>query len=205
MSAVPLSRIAGSDREKSAKALGEFAHKTSVVLDICKTVARKSSRMASRASSSSISLGRDRSSSNTNSVISFSSERPQKRSLISDTLFDKAAAERGIPQLFDHSTEKVAKRTKQESGSLFLNNDENGSNIQKADERSAFRISDIIANGVKLETTNKTAVKFAPDESTVILPDAYAGSKYCSAGEWSCSLRVHLCLITNHWLRFGLF
>ncbi|CDI74994.1 cation channel domain-containing protein, putative [Eimeria praecox] len=169
---------AGSDRDKSAKALGEFVHKTSVVLDICKTVARRGSRMATRASSGSLSWGRDRSRSNSNSSISLASEKPQKKELLGDTAFDKAAAERGLVQLCDISADKVAGRTKQElSGLLQNNNDDGFTDIQRADERSGLQLSGIIVKSVKLGTTNKAAVKFAADDSNVVVPDALADSR----------------------------
>ncbi|CDJ30037.1 Voltage-gated Ion Channel (VIC) Superfamily, related [Eimeria mitis] len=161
----------GSEREKSAKALGEFARKTSVVVDICKTVARKGSRMATRASSGSVLWGRDRSTSNTNSIISMASDRPAKKELIGDTAFDKAAAERGLAQLLERPADKMADRT----------NEDGSTDIQRADGRSAPRILNITDNGVKLGTSNKAAVKFAADDSAVASPD-YAGSRSLAAG-----------------------
>ncbi|CDJ47983.1 cation channel domain-containing protein, putative [Eimeria brunetti] len=157
----------GSDRQKSAKALGEFARKTSVVVDICKTVARRSSRRGTRTSSGSFSWGRERSSSNTNSTISTAGEKPQKKELMGDTAFDKAAAERGL------ALDKVARKTKQESSGLLKNGNEDGSSTtHRAGERNGLQILDFSGNGVKLGASSKAAVKFAADDSAAVLPDA---------------------------------
>ncbi|KAL8430590.1 hypothetical protein Efla_000535 [Eimeria flavescens] len=86
----------GSEHGKPAKALGEVARKTSLALDIWKTVARKSSRIGTRGSSGSIVGLEDRKSSRRSSMIPLQTGHSPASKIMNDTDFDRAVTEQGL-------------------------------------------------------------------------------------------------------------
>ncbi|CDJ37621.1 cation channel domain-containing protein, putative [Eimeria tenella] len=168
----------GADHAKSAKALDEFARKTSIVLDICKTVARKSSRMASKANSNSQVLGADKGGSRSNSCISAMS-KPQKRELIGEIAFDKVMTERGLSKRPEEAGGINTEGTTQESSSTSETNGSKASTaFRKGGEPSGLPFLD---DFMQMEITNKAAVKFAADDHTVFLAIPHGGSRAASS------------------------
>ena len=188
----PPGRVAGSDHGKSAKALGEFARKTSLALDICKTVARKSSRVASRAGSGSISWAMDRHGSRSNSDIAMPPNRPQIKGLMNDTAFDRAVAEHGLRKPVDNGAHAAAAAVStafsgQEASSVLKACKAAGPVIPGRPHvtTASLSVNDYrLARPLPVGTASRAAVQFATSDQTVLLPASRAGSTAFSSGEY---------------------
>ncbi|KAL8444191.1 hypothetical protein Emed_006363 [Eimeria media] len=165
--------LSGTDREKSAKAFGEFARKTSLALDICKTVARKSSHMASRTNSD---LGvDDKGFGQGNCAIDPLAKRGSARKVLNDNDFDRAVTHNGLLQ--PHGQLKVnpyvsrgSTKVNQPDSFLVLGN-RAGEDVQHQGPSDGFSKLNHLTTEIPIAGgISKVAVQFAPREQTVFLP-----------------------------------
>ncbi|KAL8269402.1 hypothetical protein Esti_006672 [Eimeria stiedai] len=165
--------LSGSDRGKSAKAFGEFARKTSLVLDICKTVARKGSRVASTTSSD---LGVDDKAINQGNFFNYSlAKRSSTKKVLNDTDFDRAVADRGLLQPSGHFKGNPhgsrGNAVVNQDSSVLLGNGAVEDVLQKPKPpRDLSSWNHLAAGPPAAGAMSKVAVQFALRDQTVILP-----------------------------------
>ncbi|OEH75854.1 cation channel domain-containing protein [Cyclospora cayetanensis] len=153
--------LLGSDHDKSAKAFGEFARKTSLAFDICKRVALKSNRLATRNSFGSISWTGDRHSSRSYSDIPVLSDKPNNKGLINDTGFDRAVAGHDL----DHTLENSVTATSGISGRhsiavLEKNKEETVPRGRINNSGALLHLDYLLVESRKLDIATKAAVQF---------------------------------------------
>lgn len=164
----------GSDLQKSAKALGEFARKTSLAMDICKTVARKGSRRATRSSFLRHSWGSDQHNSRSNSDMIILSQEERCRGLMNDTDFDRALTEHRLRQPVDRG--EAAAGTASTVHSIGSQVDGEAKENKTSDPTSAGKRSTasnlvsrdrLLEESQRADTITKAAVQFAVGEKEV--------------------------------------
>ncbi|XP_026190463.1 uncharacterized protein LOC34620524 [Cyclospora cayetanensis] len=167
--------LLGSDHDKSAKAFGEFARKTSLAFDICKRVALKSNRLATRNSFGSISWTGDRHSSRSYSDIPVLSDKPNNKGLINDTGFDRAVAGHDL----DHTLENSVTATSGISGRhsiavLEKNKEETVPRGRINNSGALLHLDYLLVESRKLDIATKAAVQFVEGDETRSMPASCA-------------------------------
>ncbi|KAL8428915.1 hypothetical protein ACSSS7_006896 [Eimeria intestinalis] len=166
--------LSGSDHGRSAKAFGEFARKTSLAFDICKTVARKGSHIAARTSSD---LGLDDKGISQSNYHSCPAKRSSTNQVSNDLDFDKAVADRGVFQR--HGQVKSIPHASRGNGGVaqpggvhMLERGAGRAVIQEKTKPASASspVDHLVAQHPAAAGTPKVAVQFAPKEQTVFLP-----------------------------------